>query len=246
MHTESVVNVYLKNANVSNKSLIYYAQNDTFANNNWPSDIRFDYDIKMDIVNFAMKLEKNSCIIDCGAHIGDGVIPIAHALKKHNRHDIMIYAIDPSREKCNAIEMLCKMNKLDNVTVLNYGLTNEICTLFPNIPKDKNTGGTVWIPERINTAGNAENYTVGDSFTFDTLDNLVKEGVITHKIGIIHLDVEGHEYRLIEGGINTIMKDLPYLSLEDHQNDVTKFDKLLVTNYKFVKRLHYNNVFLPK
>jgi len=42
------------------------------------------------MINKALLLHINSCIIDCGVHIGDGAIAIAHALKYNERTDINI------------------------------------------------------------------------------------------------------------------------------------------------------------
>ena len=74
--------------------------------NNW-SNTFWDYDIKEDIINKALLLPVNSCIIV--AHIGDGAIAIAHALKYNERNDIKIYSIDPSKHKCDFIELIKKI-----------------------------------------------------------------------------------------------------------------------------------------
>ena len=57
--------------------------------NNWPNTFDFDYEIKKDLLENALKMPENHGIIDCGAHIGDGSIPLAHALKHNNRSDII-------------------------------------------------------------------------------------------------------------------------------------------------------------
>ena len=69
---------------------------------------------------------------------------------------------------------------------------------------------------------------------------------INKKLGIIHLDVEGYESKVISGGVNTILKDKPYLSLEDHDNNIDEFIKLLGNKYVFNKRIHSNNTFIYK
>lgn len=42
---------------------------------------KFDFEIKKDIFNNALLLNKNMSLIGYGAHIGDGLIPLAHPLK---------------------------------------------------------------------------------------------------------------------------------------------------------------------
>ena len=50
--------------------------------------------------------------------MGDMTIPIAHALKVNNRSDVIVYAIDPSPEKCKYIEFLADINNFTNVKVI--------------------------------------------------------------------------------------------------------------------------------
>lgn len=232
-------NVYAPN----NK--LYWVTSD-FTTNNYPNTIDFDFPIKKDIVNYAKTLPIDSGIIDCGAHIGDGTIPIAHALSCIGRSDITVYAIDPTFDKCQHIKKMIILNNLSNVEVIQCGLSDNNVILYPNIPKDKNTGGTCWLKEKINTNSNAHEYTVGTPMKFCTLDSLVETKVINKPIKVIHLDVEGMEESAIRGGINTIMQYKPYLSLEDHEVNIEKFLNILPTGYTFKNRLINNFTFASK
>ena len=51
----------------------------------WPVRMDFDFVIKSDIVNYARSLTGPHAVIDCGAHIGDGAVPIAAALADAGR-----------------------------------------------------------------------------------------------------------------------------------------------------------------
>ena len=90
--------------------LLWPNNDEEFLKNNFPNTFDFDKEIKQDIINRGRELPLNSAIIDCGAHIGDGAIPIAGALKSIGREDITVYAIDPGLEK---IEFITEMrNKI--------------------------------------------------------------------------------------------------------------------------------------
>lgn len=145
---------------------------------NKPAKFHYNLEIKMDLFEAAKKLPKGSCVIDCGAHIGDGSIPLAHALKHLNREDIIIYAIDPSLYKCKFISKIAKLNNISNIRVLNYGLTdiNTICDV--KYTSSTNSGANIWIK---NTNGTQ----------FVTLDYLVERNIIEESIGVLHLDIEG-------------------------------------------------------
>ena len=198
-------------------SLLWLDPNIEFSKKNHPIEPGWDKEIKQDIINQAIKMPLNYGIIDCGAHIGDGTVPIAHALIKLNRPDITVYAIDPSLYKCEVIKYTAKQNKLTNIVVINCGLSNEISEYYkippPTFNKDSiervNSGGAIW--EKTNNS--SINYE--ESIKFNTLDNLVKEHGINN-IGIIHLDVEGMEIQALQGGKYIINKSKPYMSLENN------------------------------
>ena len=218
-----------------------------FMKNNFPNTFDFDYEIKKDLLENALKMPKNYGIIDCGAHIGDGSIPLAHALKHSNREDIIVYAIDPSKYKCDFINYIKKINKLDNLVVLNYGLSDKDNVEYTYTDMDvdvvgnirgNNTGGIQWVIKK-----NKSNTNNNDDIIFIKLDTLFNKKIINHKIGVIHLDVEGMEDKAIIGGMKYINNNKPYISLEDWNNDTKKFLKLLGNNYSYIKRIGENNIF---
>ena len=178
----------------------------------------------------------------------------------HNNDNIMGYHFLFNQQylhyallkKCLYIEFLAEINHLTNVKVICCGLSSEECTLYPQIPKDIgkhlsddhiNSGGTVWIKEKVNPADNADLYQTGDPRYFHTLDYLVESKQINHIIKIIHLDVEGQEKKVIIGGTKTIEKYKPYITLETHDDERDGFENILQNNYKFIKRLLSNNCF---
>ena len=219
----------------------------SFMINNYPNTFDFDYEIKKDLLEYSLKLPQDYGIIDCGGHIGDGAIPIAHALKFNNRKDITVYAIDPSKYKCDFINYIKELNNLDNLIVLNYGLTDKDNVEYTYDEEwakkwlnDNNTGGINW------QLKDMKSNSVGDDNIFMKLDTLISKNIIKHKLGAIHLDVENMEDKAILGGKSVIMEDKPYISLEDHNNDINKYMELLDNKYKYVKRLDANNIFIPK
>jgi FkbM family methyltransferase len=233
------INSYLSN---QNKKILWQDKNSTFMKNNFPNTFEFDKEIKQDIIDNAILLPKNYAIIDCGAHIGDGAIPIAHTLINMNRSDITVYAIDPSKYKCDFINYIKKKNNLYNLVVLNYGLSdkNEVYKqISQSLNKHpRNTGGMIWSksPELYN-----------DNNKFIKLDDLVKKNIIKHKIGIIHLDVEGMEVNALKGANETITKNKPYLSLENnnkHKDNNNFFLEWLPKGYKYKYNKNDNNILM--
>ena len=209
-----------------------------FMNNNRPNKFVHDFKVKLDIVNRAINFPKNYCIIDCGAHIGDGVIPIAHALKYFRRNDIIIYAIDPSKYKCEFIKKIAAINKLDNIRVLNYGLAKEN-KFYSSYRCENSSGNMIW--------KNIKTLKYSEKEFFVKLDYLTENNFIKENIGAIHLDVEGMEDDVLIGGIETLNKFKPYLSLEKWKCKNTGFNnyfiKYLPNDYKFIKRIKSNLIY---
>lgn len=242
---ENAINPYIKsdtNTNTNtNKDIIWQKLDTEFMKNNWPNTFDFDYPIKEDIIKHAITLPQNSCIIDCGSHIGDGSIPIAHALKYHNREDIIVYAIDPSKFKCNFIEFIKQKNNLNNLIVLNYGLSNVNSKYKTSMQSGNNTGAWQW---SISDSDGNDDYNIN---TFIKLDDLIKNNIIKHIIGIIHFDLEGMEKEALEGGLETIEKYKPYMSIENnnvHRSNNDYFLEFLPKGYKYAYNKADNNILI--
>lgn len=238
--------VITNNPYLKNKNLKWINTDNNFMKNNWPNTFDFDFEIKKDLLDNALKMPKNYGIIDCGAHIGDGSIPLAHALKDNNRSDIIVYAIDPSKYKCDFINYIKKINKLDNLVVLNYGLSDKDNVKYTYADQDvlgqywgNNTGGIQWTIKK-----NKSNTNNQDDIRFIKLDTLFDKKLINHKIGVIHLDVEGMEDKAIIGGMKYINNNKVYISLEDHTNNTKKFENLLKNNYKNINRIGNNYIYI--
>ena len=221
----------------SGNHIYWCSEENDFCKNNWPNTFGFDYEIKKHIIEHAIHLPMNYGIIDCGAHIGDGTIPIADALIKHGRSDIKIYAIDPSPDKCKYIETIAKINNLPNIQVIQYGLSNTDGDTYSHAIDENlgtNTGGTKWHstsePEKIE-----QNQEI---IKFIKLDTLVSNRVIDRNIGYIHFDVEGMEPQAILGGINLFARDKPIFSGETHTPEHTRdiLGILSPLGYKFQEK----------
>jgi len=228
----STENPYLSNYNRSG-DILWPLNKYKFMCQNWPTSFKWDFKIKEDIIANTINAPLNSSIIDCGAHIGDGAIPIAHTLLLLDRPDITVYAIDPSLEKCQFIETIADKNNLTNIKVINVGLSDKNETLA--IEKRLLWGGsgsTEWSDLNNNDTNSK----------FVTLDSLNIPNICA-----IHLDVEGFEYKAILGGENTIKRYKPYLSLEINREidlNLSKFDKILSKyGYEMKYKIAQNYIF---
>ena len=137
--------------------------------------------------------------IDLGAWMGDNTIPWAMNMKNN-----IIYAIDPSYENCNYIKSMCKLNDINNVNIIKSAISDKLETLYTK--------------DDINHCSFVYNTSLTDykhKIQSLTLDFLYDKFIIDN-IGYIHLDVEGMEYKILQGSINLINDFNPIITFEQH------------------------------
>jgi FkbM family methyltransferase len=147
-------------------------------------------------------------IVDLGAWIGDNSIPWAKNIKG------LVYAIDPSPENCEFIKTTCELNGIPNVKTIQTAVSNcaELLTTDDGLDHCsfvyRNTGlnGKV----RVNAV---------------SLDSLYEAKAIEN-VGYIHLDVEGMEYKVLEGSAKLIDVCRPIISFEQHL-DLDDYDGIV-------------------
>ena len=219
----------------------------SIPNNHFPNTIDHDREVKQDLFEYARRLPMEHCVVDGGAHIGDLTIPVAHALRSVGREDIVVYAIEPDHKKCLMIEKMAASNKLNNVRVLQVGISDRegfyeqdpVSMNDPERIKLNNTGGISWRPA------------ISKGFPFTTIDKLVVENKIREPIGAIHLDVEGMEIECIKGSMQVIERSSPYLSIErsspylsiENLSNIYDYTVHLPSHYKFKNRINSNDVY---
>jgi FkbM family methyltransferase len=195
---------------IDNSDLFWEESN--FVKNNFPN---YDYEIgeKQKIFEYCKNNKYDYGVIDVGAHIGDLAIPLAMALKNINREDIIVYAIDPSLQKCNFMKKISKINNIKNIKILNYGLSNENKILSHDfVTEGNNTGGHIWYIKSNSINLDVSTYEK-ESNIFIKADDLLKKGDIG-KIGVYHIDVESHELDVLKGSKELINKYKPILFIE--------------------------------
>ena len=143
------------------------------------------------------KFIKNN-IIDLGAWIGDNTIPWAKNI------DGTVFAIDPSPNNCEFIYKTCELNNITNVKILQSAISNtkEILTTNDNIDHCSFVYGN----PALNGTTRVDAVSLDYLFELKAIEN----------IGYIHLDVEGMEYKILEGGSTLIDTSRPLISFEQH------------------------------
>jgi len=175
-----------------------------FINNNIVKEIKYCTNKENKFKKLVLELIKNkdikNNIIDCGAYYGDNSLPWA---KIYNG---IIYAFEPSVIKCKYIEEISKLNDIDNLKIINYGLS------------DKNESINI---NNINSHNNnyieikKSKYDSSIKEKFIKLDELYLDNIVNN-VDFMHFDVEGYEDKVLIGS-KKIIKDLnPIITVEIH------------------------------
>lgn len=168
--------------------------------------------------------KKNKCIYDIGSHIGLTTLPISN-------HNNFIHAFDISKTNCNILKKNLAKNKISNVIV------NNVCV-------SNNTGKISFTDSFFSSPNNQvyfDNKKLLSKRTFvqsTTIDEYSRASKSTPDL--IKIDVEGFEYFVLEGAINTIRENKPVIILSYHPNLLLKNE---ITDDKFfnlIKKLELN------
>jgi FkbM family methyltransferase len=125
-------------------------------------------------------------------HIGDTGLYLAYHLQKSfPEKSIEVIMIEPDNTKTVFIQKMIELNKLQNCVVITCGIS------------DKEYSGSLIIQVETPTG----------SIPIYTIDKLLKD----IKISMMHIDVEGMEYKLLKGSKNTL-QNVKYVFIE--MNDI--------------------------
>jgi len=138
-------------------------------------------------------ITKDDVVIDIGAYIGTHTLPFSHFAKK-------VYAFEANDEIYSCLQSNVDINLVDNVTTYNTLLSdsNEQLNFY------KRPDGTSRVSSR--AVKGQHQFLQGDS-----LDNILDTD---EKIKLIKIDVEGHEFKVLDGAKKIINKSKPIILIE--------------------------------
>ena len=144
--------------------------------------------------------EKNITFYDIGANTGYYGVFAAHL----NHDKIQTLSFEPIVEYTDCIKETAKINNLDNVQIFSIALGNE------NKTEKIQLAGS---GSSLNPKFNDNNKLPIRKIIVKKLDDVIKEKNLNLP-DFIKIDVEGYEYEVLQGGLDTIKKSLPILFIE--------------------------------
>jgi len=175
--------------------------------------------------------DKNS-FYDIGANIGWVSLFYSKALNSKSK----VYSFEPDLQNFKRLETNVKLNDSKNITLFNYGISNldnEQATLYDF--KEGNHGMKRILKDKMKDSKSCEiiNYKL-DSIVFKTKEAVPPE--------FIKIDVEGYEYKVLQGAEQTLIKYLPGLLIEVDINNLKSNDTSNKEIVDFLKKIGYNKI----
>jgi len=157
--------------------------------------------------------DKKKSIIDIGCWIGDNSVVWSKMIDISAK----LYAIDPSPENLQFGKELSKLNKIYNIEWI-----NAVCseTVGEKLEFKGNLDHTSFFEHK--DISNSKNVILSN-----TLDNIVNENN-HYNISLIHVDVEGFEFKVLKGAKKIINKSKPLILYEQH---ISSEDINIIKNY---------------
>jgi FkbM family methyltransferase len=135
---------------------------------------------------------KNCTILDIGANIGNH----SHAIENYST-DCTIYSFEPLEA---------------NYTVLKANVKSPINLFVTDNLETENFITSFWGKDNLGYTGLSD---IGQSCKNITIDSIL----FSQKVGLIKIDIEGHELQALKGAFETIDKHLPCIIAEHHTNE---------------------------
>jgi FkbM family methyltransferase len=147
-------------------------------------------------------LDAQKGVLDAGAWIGDNAVPWAAMISGP------VLAVDPSPENCSFIRQLAMINQLPNIQIQCFALSDQHETLeTPNDIKHCS-----FIYHKLERTHEGQPVTTAKAVPLDILTPLIAPTPFE----LIHLDVEGMEYKALCGAMDILKKHRPVVIYEVH------------------------------
>lgn len=153
-------------------------------------------------------IKKNAVILDIGANIGNHSI---YWVVRSNAKKI--YSFEPVKDTFKILKKNVEINELsEKIKILNIGLSDKKINGSVSLYVQNNIGGT-----HVKQNGNG-------TLLLEKLDNIkIAEDVVD----FVKIDVEGHEFQVLQGAEETLKKYKPTIFIEIFPENKHKVHKFL-------------------
>ena len=140
--------------------------------------------------------------LDIGANIGNHTL----ALSKFSK---MVYSFEPNPTVFDVLKL--NTRNIENVKIFNFGASDQDQSITAKVPKLNCGAGSVYFEKKSKKTNQFYEY----SFVLKQLDQL--DTLSNKMIGLIKIDVEGHELQAFKGMRQLLEKNKPVILFEQNR-----------------------------
>ena len=164
-------------------------------------------------------VQQGMTILDIGANIGCHTLRLSRLVGNGGK----VIAFEPMSFAFNKLQRNLELNNFSNVVAEKIALSdedsgNQIVSFYSSWPLDSNS------PNILHPIHGGRS--TRDTVYFMTLDSYIRRNQLD-KIDFIKLDVDGFEYKVIWGGVNTLKRFRPIMIVEFSRYTLKDFDDSL-------------------
>lgn len=168
-------------------------------------------------------------VIDIGANIGAITLQMAKKISKSGN----VFSFEPSPYNFKQANKNISLNNFSNIKLINQGLGNKKETAFLYNVNPNNRGMLRLLPEDDQSKSYEK-----EEVEIDTLDSNMQKFSIA-KPDFIKIDVEGFEYKVLQGAHETLSKFKPILFIELVDNNLREQKSNAKELIQYLKLLNY-------
>jgi FkbM family methyltransferase len=180
-------------------------------------------------------LKQDDLVIDVGAQAGQ-------LSKIFSRYVPLgrILAVEPGQYSLSILSVVKLIRRLPPVFIISKGVGDKPGKATLRTPLKK-SGVLRFGLSKISTAkeDDADKTTKNEHVVITTIDSLIEEHGENRNFSLLKADIEGHEYKMLCGAVNSIEKSKPCLLLEISNDKEKILHFLLTRNYTVLGLVNY-------
>ena len=172
---------------------------------------------------YSTLLTKDDEVIDCGSYIGTHTLPFSHFAKT-------VYAFEPNKEIYSVLKSNIELNNATNIFSYCVGVSNK--------------EGQLSFDNRNDGTSRVVKHTVKGKIT--TIETVRLDNLLSHlkNLKLIKIDCENHEFETLNGAMDLIKQNKPYILIECYKYKRDRLRAWCVDNNYNLEWLRGDDFFL--
>ena len=179
-------------------------------------------------------IAEDAVVLDVGGHAGQFAKLFSRMAPKGH-----VYTVEPGSYALSIMRPAIRFNRLRNITILRYGLSDSPGTTMLHVPIKQSGSLGYGLSHIANiTEQDVSRPSTSHSISLTTIDELVEsEGL--KRLDFIKADIEGWEFRMIVGAEKTLSRFRPSLMVEVNSDALARAGDTPESLFSYLSSIDY-------